>query len=811
MFKNMKLQWRMILFICLTGLFVLGVVGVGMYLNTSDVVETKIEEIGYAKSAEISNLIDTRFSRLLQIPVMIGTMDAAIFDQPNHRELIMAEMYQVLENEPELLNVYIAYDREKLEGLEYAILAWMYNEDGSEIEIFDDFNFPQSENYDPEQPVYDYHNDDSWYVLAKEAGKPVWGMPYFDAGGTEQLIVSAVNPIYLDGEFIGVAGIDITLENLQELITGIKIGEGGYAFVVGSDTTYIAHPTALESIQSGETLFDLAEKVKSPTVLQLAESVASGSTGYVETQNPRTGYTDWAYHRPISSTGWYLILSLPVEEMMKDVRVVGQAAIFFTLAGLLLLSLVVFFITRSITRPIRLITEAVGRMAQGDIALEGLDKAETTKLQTRGDELGDIGKALRDQIVYFTGMAKAAQAIAAGNLTTQVTPRSGLDVLGNAFQQMITNLRGLVGKVTQNAAELNHASEQMDSAAQQSNNATTQISATLQQIASGTAQTSQSVGSAAAAVEQMSRAIDGVARGAQEQAMAVNRASEITARISEGIQNMAGSAQSVNRGAVAAAQAAKNGATTVEDTLNGMQNIRSKVGLSAEKVQEMGQRSNEIGLILETIEDIASQTNLLALNAAIEAARAGEHGKGFAVVADEVRKLAERSSNATREISGIIANIQQTVQEAVSAMSEGSKEIETGVQRASQSGIALNDILSAAEDVLGQAEQMNKASAEINEAATTLVSAIDSVSAVVEENTAATEEMAASSGEVSKAIENVASVSEENSAAVEEVSAASEEMTAQAAEVAASASMLSGLAHQLREAAEQFTMKADEN
>ncbi len=304
----------------------------------------------------------------------------------------------------------------------------------------------------------------------------------------------------------------------------------------------------------------------------------------------------------------------------------------------------------------------------------------------------------------------------------------------------------------------------------------------------------------------MTRAIDGVAKGAQEQAAAANTASTITGQLSSAIEQVAGNAQAVVQQSTAAADAAKQGTAKVQDTLKGMQNIKQRVGLSAEKVQEMGSRSDQIGEIVTTIEDIASQTNLLALNAAIEAARAGEAGKGFAVVADEVRKLAERSSTSTREIGDLIKSIQKTVAEAVAAMDEGAKEVERGVLIANEAGASLNDILKASEAVNQQAEQAAAAAEQMSASANELVAAVDSVSAVVEENTAATEEMAAGSSEVTQAIENIASVSEENSAAVEHVSASAEEMSAQVEEVTASAEELANLAQNLKEIVYQFKL-----
>ncbi len=381
--------------------------------------------------------------------------------------------------------------------------------------------------------------------------------------------------------------------------------------------------------------------------------------------------------------------------------------------------------------------------------------------------------------------------------------------ISDFYGPMKISLRNALIETARTSQNLAEASAQLSAVAAQAGQATAQIASTVGQIAQGVSQQTESVTKTASSVEQLSRAIDGVARGAQEQAGAVTRSSTNTAQISQAVQQVAANAQAGAKGSAEAAQTARVGARTVEDTLRGMESIRAKVGASAQKVQEMGRRSDQIGAIVETIDDIASQTNLLALNAAIEAARAGEHGKGFAVVADEVRKLAEKSAGATKEIASLIKSIQQTVAEAVSAMEDGAREVESGAARANEAGQALAAILRSSEAVNLQVDQIATATQQMQRFSTDLVNAMDAVSAVVEENTAATEEMAASSAEVTNAIENIASVSEENSASVEEVSASTEEMSAQVEEVTASAQILAEMAQTLQAVVAQFKLEQD--
>ena len=405
--------------------------------------------------------------------------------------------------------------------------------------------------------------------------------------------------------------------------------------------------------------------------------------------------------------------------------------------------LMLYLIGRTVVRPVEALREAAGAVENGDLSVrvalvqqdeigqlaasfnamveaserntsaiqEQTQQAEASRYQAE-----QLQAAADEERQYLPrNFARISQVIAAvteGDLTQRLTIEKDDEVgaLMHQVNRMIADLEELTGKIQVAGNHLLEAAGRVSSSA------------------------------------------DNMSSGAQEQAQQTNEVAAAIEEMSATINEASANSREANQTAQHASDLAKTGEEVFAQSTEGMKRIACIVKESAEKVTALGKSGTQIGEVIEVISEIADQTNLLALNAAIEAARAGEQGRGFAVVADEVRKLAERTTAATKEIATMITRIQRNTDEVVASMTRGNEEVETGLRLADDASNSLSEI----------------------------VASINSMGLMIDQIASGSEEQAAASTEISRNVELISSVASEVSMATNELAGTADSMNQQA-------------------------------
>ncbi|MGE8496095.1 MAG: methyl-accepting chemotaxis protein [Pseudomonas sp.] len=655
------------------------------------VIEQRLTALARAQVLQIQRELEMPLqvtADLARVNALLGMQDSSGTPLLSaSREELANLVHETTAQNPKLLGSYIGWEPNAFDGNDdlYAgpkdngydgtgrfIPWWFRNADGS-------LGIDSLGSLDSEKLSATGVREGEYYLCPKERKRPcvIDPAPY-DVGGKMTMLASFTSPILVNGEFRGIAGADLAVNFIQDLLLEAdrQLYDGaGELALIASNGRLVASTQAPDKLGSPAT-----ELLDANEVANL-QSLAAGQATYDidEQADPSKNHIELFLSFNVGNTDarWVLMLVLPVSTVMSDLhamqadlRTQGEEdTLGMALVGLLIAAiglLVVWFVGYGIARPLKLMVAMLDDIAKGEGDL-------TRRLNTdRADELGLIAKG---------------------------------------FNTFLGKLQAMISQVVSSVQKVSDSSEHTADIAIRTNQGVHKQLAEIELVAT--------------AVHQMTATAQDVARNATHAAEAANHAD----------------------------QAASQGKQIVQHTSDAITALASEIGRAVGVVQNLAKDSENINAILVAIRGIAEQTNLLALNAAIEAARAGEQGRGFAVVADEVRNLAQKTQQATEEIQSMIQQLQHGTREVVKVMEDSQQKTDVSVRQASEAARALESITQAVSVINDMNTQIASAAEEQSAVAEDINRNVTSIGQVANEVAGGADEASQASAELTKLAE----------------------------------------------------------